>query len=62
FTKRMKAVNKAFDNFFEKIIDEHLQSKDEYRTKDFVDVMVGIMGSAESQYRIERSNIKAIIL
>ncbi|PQQ04869.1 cytochrome P450 CYP736A12 [Prunus yedoensis var. nudiflora] len=24
FTKRMKAVNKAFDNFFEKIIDEHL--------------------------------------
>ncbi|ONI13664.1 hypothetical protein PRUPE_4G235900 [Prunus persica] len=62
FTKRMKAINKAFDNFFEKIIDEHLQSKDEYRTKDFVDVMVGIMGSAESQYRIERSNIKAIIL
>ncbi|CAL2255136.1 unnamed protein product [Prunus armeniaca] len=62
FTKRMKAVNKAFDNFFEKIIDEHLQSKDEDRTKDFVDVMVGIMGSAESQYSIERSNIKAIIL
>ncbi|KAL6284208.1 hypothetical protein ACE6H2_015137 [Prunus campanulata] len=62
FTKRMKAVNKAFDNFFEKVIDEHLQSKDEDRTKDFVDVMVGIMGSAESQYRIERSNIKAIIL
>ncbi|CAL9018048.1 unnamed protein product [Prunus brigantina] len=50
FTKRMKSVNKAFDTFFEKIIEEHLQSNDEERTKDFVDVMVGFMGSEESQY------------
>ncbi|KAB2605944.1 cytochrome P450 CYP736A12-like [Pyrus ussuriensis x Pyrus communis] len=62
FTKKMKAINKVFDEFFEKIIDEHLQSKDEERTKDFVDVMVAFMGSEDSDYRIERTNIKAIML
>ncbi|KAB2597285.1 cytochrome P450 CYP736A12-like [Pyrus ussuriensis x Pyrus communis] len=61
-TKRMKVVHKVFDDFFEKIIDEHLQSTSEERPKDFVDVMLGFMGSAESEYRIERSNIKAIML
>lgn len=62
FTKSMKAVSKVFDDFFEKIIEEHLQSRDEEKTKDFVDVMLGFMGSQESEYRIERSNIKAIML
>ncbi|KAL6225247.1 hypothetical protein ACLB2K_004098 [Fragaria x ananassa] len=62
-TKRMKAVSKVFDDFFEKIIDEHIKSQDDQeRTKDFVDVMLGFMGSKESEYKIERSNIKAIIL
>ncbi|CAN6691343.1 unnamed protein product [Malus baccata var. baccata] len=31
-------------------------------TKDFVDVMVAFMGSEDSDYRIERTNIKAIML
>ncbi|XP_021833401.1 cytochrome P450 CYP736A12-like [Prunus avium] len=62
FTKRMKSVNKAFDIFFEKIIEEHLQSNDGERTKDFIDVMVGFMGSKESEYQIERPHIKAIIM
>ena len=62
-TKRLKAVSEIFDTFLEKIIDEHLQySKDENKTKDFVDVMLGFMGSEVSEYRIERPNIKAIIL
>jgi hypothetical protein len=61
-TRRMKAISKIFDDFFEKILDEHVQSKDENKTKDFVDVMLSFMGSEESEYRIERSNIKAIIL
>ncbi|KAF3440442.1 hypothetical protein FNV43_RR18726 [Rhamnella rubrinervis] len=65
-TKKMKKASKVFDNFFEKIIDAHIQCRDsnnsEGRTKDFVDVMLSFMGSQESEYRIERSNIKAIIL
>jgi len=61
--KRMKAVAKIFDDFFEKIIDEHVQSpKGEDKTKDFVDVMLGFVGTEESEYRIERPNIKAIML
>lgn len=58
----MKVVNKAFDKFFEKIIAEHLQSKDEERPKDFVDATVALMFSEESDYRIERSDIKAILV
>ncbi|KAI4317211.1 hypothetical protein L6164_025101 [Bauhinia variegata] len=62
-TRRMKAVGKIFDDFFEKVIDEHSQS--EYNlvdTKDFVDVMLRFVGTEESEYRIERPNIKAILL
>ncbi|KDP35215.1 hypothetical protein JCGZ_09374 [Jatropha curcas] len=61
-TKRMKAVSKVFDGFFEKIIDEHIQFKDESRTKDFVDVMLEFVGSEVSEYHIGRDHIKAIIL
>jgi cytochrome P450 len=61
--KRMKAIGKTFDDFFEKIIDEHMQSENrEDKVKDFVDVMLGFVGTEESEYRIERPNIKAIML
>ncbi|XP_020236943.1 cytochrome P450 CYP736A12 [Cajanus cajan] len=61
--RRMKAVHKIFDDFFEKIIDEHMQSeKGEDNMKDFVDVMLGFVGTVESEYRIDRPNIKAIML
>ncbi|KAH7565830.1 hypothetical protein JRO89_XS08G0023400 [Xanthoceras sorbifolium] len=60
--KRMKAVAKMFDEFFEKIIDEHVQSKDDSRTKDFVDLMLSFMGSEETEYQMDREHIKAIIL
>ncbi|XP_039055518.1 cytochrome P450 71AU50-like [Hibiscus syriacus] len=62
-TKRMKIIAKDFDDFFEKIIEEHVQSQDENRVKDFVDIMLGFMGSEETrEYRVERDTIKAIIL
>ncbi|AES66281.1 cytochrome P450 family 71 protein [Medicago truncatula] len=63
-TRRMKAIGKIFDEFLEKIIDEHIQSenKDDNKTKDFVDVMLGFVGTEESDYRIERSNIKGIMM
>ncbi|XP_010027781.2 cytochrome P450 71AU50 [Eucalyptus grandis] len=62
-TKRMKAVSKVFDAFFEKIIDEHMKSmKEEGESKDFVDVMLGFMGLNEGEYHIDRPHIKAIIL
>ncbi|XP_045824085.1 cytochrome P450 71AU50-like [Trifolium pratense] len=62
-TRRMKAVGKIFDDFFEKIIDEHIQSgnKDK-KNMDFADVMLGLVGIEESEYRIERTTIKSIML
>lgn len=61
-TGRMKNVAKVFDGFFEKIIDEHLDFKGEKKTKDFLDVMLDLMDSEGTEYRIDRSSIKAIIL
>ncbi|KAL2343001.1 hypothetical protein Fmac_004286 [Flemingia macrophylla] len=61
--KRTKELHKIFNDFFDKIIDEHIQSNGgEDKVKDFVDVMLGIVDKAEFEYRIERSNIKAILL
>ncbi|WCJ38665.1 Cytochrome P450 71AU50 [Euphorbia peplus] len=60
--KKIEAVSKVFDSFLEKIIDEHVESKDENRTKDFVDIMLEYMRSEESEYLFDRDNIKAILL
>ncbi|KAI6699677.1 hypothetical protein NL676_014001, partial [Syzygium grande] len=62
-TRRMKAVSKVFDAFFEKIIEEHLEYKKEVgQRKDFVDVMLGFMGSDEGEYLIDRPHLKSIML
>jgi len=62
-TRRLKVVHNIFDDFFEKIIDEHMESEQgEEKTKDFVDVMLGFYGTENSEYRIERDNIKAILM
>ncbi|XP_022978482.1 cytochrome P450 CYP736A12-like [Cucurbita maxima] len=60
--RRSKAVSKIFDGFLEKIIDDHLESKHENKTKDFVDVMLDIMNSQQTEYQIQRSNVKAILI
>ncbi|KAH7569784.1 hypothetical protein JRO89_XS06G0268000 [Xanthoceras sorbifolium] len=49
-TKHMKVVAKVLDEFMEKIIDEHVQSNDDSRTKDFVDLMLSFMGSEDTDY------------
>lgn len=61
-TNRMKAVHKVLDGFLDRIINEHLESKDEKKTKDFVDVMLELMNFEETEYQIDRSAIKAILL
>ncbi|XP_038882124.1 cytochrome P450 71AU50-like [Benincasa hispida] len=61
-TRRMKSVHKVFDEFLEKIINEHLVVKDEKKTKDFVDVMLELIDSEQTEYQVDRSAIKAIML
>ncbi|KAK4726504.1 hypothetical protein R3W88_031421 [Solanum pinnatisectum] len=60
-TRRIKDLSKVFDDFLEKIIDEHVQSPDQKQSKDFVDTMLDIMQSGEAEFQFDRSHIKAIL-
>ncbi|KAG5572866.1 hypothetical protein H5410_062632 [Solanum commersonii] len=60
-TRRLKDLSKVFDEFLEKIIDEHVQSRDQKQSKDFVDTMLDIMQSGEAEFQFDRSHIKAIL-
>ncbi|XP_069148568.1 cytochrome P450 71AU50-like isoform X1 [Solanum lycopersicum] len=60
-TRRLKDLSKVFDDFLEKIIDEHVQSGDQKQSKDFVDTMLDIMQSGEAEFQFGRSHIKAIL-
>nr|GMC91324.1 cytochrome P450 CYP736A12-like [Ipomoea batatas] len=64
-TKRMKAVGKLFDEFLEKIIDEHEQGKTKgntQTTKDFVGTMLEIMKSGETSFQFSREHVKSVML
>lgn len=64
FVPRMKKLAKIFDDFLEKIIDEHVQdSKGENKqAKDIVDTMMAIMQSGEAEFEFDRRHVKAILL
>ncbi|KAH9312481.1 hypothetical protein KI387_027516, partial [Taxus chinensis] len=67
--RRMQAARKTFDEFAEKVIDEHInrrrgKAQEEHRVKDMVDVLLD-MAESESQrveMKITRLHIKAIIM
>ncbi|MCD7464692.1 hypothetical protein HAX54_053239 [Datura stramonium] len=65
FTRRMKAVSKVFDEFLEKIIDEHEEIEDklgQHQTNDFVDTMLNIMKSGETEFQFDRGHVKAVLI
>ncbi|XP_019172767.1 PREDICTED: cytochrome P450 CYP736A12-like [Ipomoea nil] len=60
-TRRMKALAKTYDKFFERILDDHEQSGQSGssdQTKDFVDTMLSIMKSGEAEFQFNREHIK----
>nr|XP_004252382.1 cytochrome P450 CYP736A12 [Solanum lycopersicum] len=61
-TRKLKELSKVFDAFLEKIIDEHVQSRDQKQSKDFVDTMLDIMHSRDREFQFDRTNIKAILI
>ncbi|CAN4106805.1 unnamed protein product [Withania somnifera] len=64
-TRRMKAVSKVFDEFLEKIIDEHEEPErkgQQQINKDFVDTMLTIMKSGNTEFQFDRDHVKAILL
>ncbi|KAH6835149.1 hypothetical protein C2S53_003634 [Perilla frutescens var. hirtella] len=62
FTRRMKALAKVFDDFFEKVIDDHVRAGDHGQTKDIVDTMMSLMESGEYEFQFDRRHVKAIML
>lgn len=61
-TKKMKALAKVFDDFFEKVIDDHVKLGDHGQTKDIVDTMMSIMASGGTDFQFDRRHVKAIML
>ncbi|KAL0381573.1 UNVERIFIED_CONTAM: cytochrome [Sesamum angustifolium] len=60
--RKMKRLRKTFDGFLDKIIDEHVQNKQEKKeTEDFVDTMMAIMESGEAEFEFDRRNVKAVL-
>ncbi|KAI3451091.1 hypothetical protein Pfo_007756 [Paulownia fortunei] len=62
-TRRMKELSKTFDGFLERIIDDHVQNKQEKKqAQDFVDTMMAIMESGEAGFDFDRRHVKAVLL
>lgn len=61
-TKRMKAVAKVFNDFFEKVIDDHVKASDRGQVKGIVDTMMSIMESGDTEFQFDRGHVKAIML
>ncbi|XP_060185335.1 cytochrome P450 71AU50-like [Lycium barbarum] len=63
FNRRLKKLAKIFDDFFERVIDEHVQdSIEQKQTTDIVDTMMNIMQSGEAEFEFDRRHVKAILL
>ena len=60
----MKVVGKIFDDFFKKVIDEHINNniEEKDKTKDFIDILLGFLGTEEHEFKMERSHMKIVIL
>ncbi|XP_060186295.1 cytochrome P450 71AU50-like [Lycium barbarum] len=59
-TRRMKDTAKVFDEFVEKIIEEHAHAMDQ--KEDFVDTMMAIMQSGVAEFQFDRRHVKAVLL
>ncbi|XP_077210470.1 cytochrome P450 71AU50-like isoform X2 [Tasmannia lanceolata] len=60
--RRMKTIAKLLDDFLEKIIDDHIHASNLMNHKDFVDVMLSLMESKDTDFQVDRTSIKGILL
>ncbi|XP_031110034.1 cytochrome P450 CYP736A12-like [Ipomoea triloba] len=62
-TRRMKVLAKVIDRFLERILDEHEQSgSGDQMTKDFVDIILSIMKSGETEFQFNREHVKSVLM
>lgn len=62
FTRRSKELAKLFDEFLERVIDEHVCDKSSHEEKDMVDTLIEIMQTGEAEFEFDRRHVKAILL
>ncbi|KAL7131497.1 hypothetical protein ABFS83_12G007400 [Erythranthe nasuta] len=68
FKSKMKKIAKAYDDFFEKVIDEHVNGAAEVaervdgKARDIVDTLISIMQSGDAEFQFDRGHVKAIML
>ncbi|KAI3914629.1 hypothetical protein MKW98_005679, partial [Papaver atlanticum] len=60
--KGMKEVSKVYDKMLDNVIDEHVEVFDKDNLKDFIHVLLDCMESNDTDFPIDRYNIKAIAL
>lgn len=60
--RRLKAIAKVFDDFLEKIIDEHRLKEETLINKNFVDTMMDFMQSGEADFEFDTRHVKSILL
>ncbi|PIN03021.1 Cytochrome P450 CYP2 subfamily [Handroanthus impetiginosus] len=61
-TSKMKALSKVFDDFFEKVIDDHVRDGNHGQNKDIVDTMMSIMQTGQTEFQFDHRHVKAIML
>ncbi|KAI5669966.1 hypothetical protein M9H77_19819 [Catharanthus roseus] len=63
-TRRYKALGKVFDDFLERIIDEHVHQSSNIpkQNRDFVDTMMSILQSGEADFEFDRRHIKSVLI
>lgn len=62
FTRCSKELAKLFDEFLERVIEEHIFDKSSHEEKDMVDTLMGVMQSGEAEFEFDRRHVKAILL
>ncbi|GAB4837208.1 hypothetical protein Ancab_002114 [Ancistrocladus abbreviatus] len=63
YKSRLQKLSRCFDNFFNEIIEEHLDpQKKEMREKDLLDVLLNIRKDQTGELALTMNNVKAIIM
>ncbi|PHT31955.1 Cytochrome [Capsicum baccatum] len=63
YNRRVKELAKLFDEFLERVIDEHVgESNEQKQAKDMVDTLMEILQSGAAEFEFDRRHVKAIML